>query len=235
MEAGAKMKDDYGGMPEFSPAMAMEESYDQEERGPSRARTQSLSLSQPPQPGDPAPAQERPRMVIYRNWLTLAVHAIGEALAAAEAITFAAGGYIESATLTQRVLRVPVDKQDQVLAALKELGQVRAYRQSSQDITEAFHDTKARLENLQAIQARLAQLAAQATDLSVRIALERELRRISIEIAKVQEELRAMANLAAFTTITLDVTLIETHVARAPHLPQPFAWPRTYGLATLFQ
>jgi len=67
-----------------------------------------------------------------------------------------------------------------------------------------------------------------------RLAIERELRRISTELRILEERRRALSDQAAYATLTIDVEAIAPFVA-AIRSPQPFGWVRSYGLASLYQ
>jgi len=178
-------------------------------------------------------ATAKRRMIIYNAWLRLAVHDLPGVLERAEAKVKAMGGYVQSSSMNQRVLRVPSARYDEALAALKGFGEVRSLRTESQDITEAFTNMAARLDNLRALEARLRELLAQATTLKERLAIETELRRIEATRRELEERLAYLKDRASFATITLDVEPIDTQQATTPQRTQPFNFVRHYGLGRL--
>ncbi|MBI5499037.1 MAG: DUF4349 domain-containing protein [Deltaproteobacteria bacterium] len=170
------------------------------------------------------------RMIVYHAWLRLAVHAVQEALAAVDGVTERLGGFVESSTLVRRVLRIPAARYQEAVAALKGLGEVRDFRESSWDVTEQYRNIEARIDNLRALRERFAALLAQATDMDERLAIEKELRRIELELRELEEERRVLADEAAFATLTVDVEALHVETAVRNRAAQPFAWVRSYGL-----
>jgi hypothetical protein len=63
--------------------------------------------------------------------------------------------------------------------------------------------------------------------------VERELRRIELELRVLEEERRTLADQAAFATITVDVEAIRVEPVVRDRRPQPFGWVRSYGLERL--
>jgi hypothetical protein len=188
--------------------------------------------------GTEAPAQEQPapaqRMIVYHAWLRLAVHLVEETLAKIDALAERLGGYVESSTLEQRVLRIPVASYPAAVGELKGLGEVREFRESTWDITEKYQNLEARIDNLRALRARLQVLLSLAQTMEDRLAIERELRRIELELRVLEEEQRFLADQAAFATITVNVQPIATETAIKDRKPQPFAWVESYGPEKLF-
>jgi len=189
-------------------------------------------------PGSGPAPEKRPasaeRMIVYHAWLRLAVHAIEETLARIDALAERLGGYVESSTLEQRVLRIPVASYQTAVDELKGLGEVREFRESSWDITEKYQNIEARIDNLRALRARYLVLLSLAQTMEDRLAIERELRRIELELRVLEEEQRFLADQAAFATITVNVEPIATETSLKGRKPQPFGWVESYGPGTLF-
>jgi len=183
-----------------------------------------------------APEKKSPieRMIVYTAMLRLAVHSPLEALAQIEGVVAELGGYVQSSTRTRRVVRVPSARYHEAVRTLKGLGVVRDFSQSSLDVTEEFQDVVARMDNLQALKKRYEELLVAAVNMEERLAIERELRRISTELRILEERRRALSDQAAYATLTIDVEAIAPFVA-AIRSPQPFGWVRSYGLASLYQ
>ncbi len=197
-----------------------------------QAKTPAESpATQTPGPEQPAAAQ---RMIVYHAWLRLAVHLVEETLAKIDALAERLGGYVESSTLEQRVLRIPVASYQAAVDELKGLGEVREFRESTWDVTERYQNLEARIDNLRALRARYQVLLSLAQTMEERLAIERELRRIELELRVLEEERRFLADQAAFATITVNVEPIATETAIKDRKPQPFAWVESYGAEKLF-
>lgn len=174
------------------------------------------------------------RMIVYRAFLRLAVAVVTDGLAAIDALALRHGGYVESSTLSRRVLRIPVQRYRDALAELRRLGDVLDFQQSTEDVTEQYQDVAARIDNLRALRARYLELLAQATTMEQRLAVEKELRRIELELRVLEEERRLLADRAAFATVTVDLEPRHEERAVRDRAAQPFAWVRDYRLDGLF-
>jgi len=105
-------------------------------------------------------------------------------------------------------LKVPSDKLDAALEALKKLGHVREEDTSALDVTEQYIDVDARLANAQKLEKRLAALVdAQGARLKDLMETERELGRVRSEIESLQARKRYMDNRIDLSTI--EVTFVE--------------------------
>ncbi|HET9634173.1 MAG TPA: DUF4349 domain-containing protein [Terrabacter sp.] len=101
------------------------------------------------------------------------------------------------------VLNVPAKGLDQVLTQLSTLGTVSYRSSQSQDVTDAYVDTRSRIQPMRDGIERVRALLARTTDLQQVITLETELSRRQAELDSLTQRL---AQLDAMTT-TSDVTL----------------------------
>lgn len=174
------------------------------------------------------------RMIVYRAFLRLAVAVVADGLAAIDALALRHGGYVESSTLSRRVLRIPVRRYREAIAELRRLGDVLDFQQSTEDVTEQYQDVAARIDNLRALRTRYLELLAQATTMEQRLAVEKELRRIELELRVLEEERRLLADRAAFATVTVELEPRHEERTVRDRPAQPFAWVRDYRLDGLF-
>lgn len=192
-----------------------------------------LPTTRKPEPKEPE-ANAPSRMMVYKAWLHLASHQVDETLAEARAITLASGGFIESSSQTELVLRIPAAEYEATYAVLRKLGEIRHERVTSHDITEQYTNLAARIENLKALKLRYETLLAQATSMEERLAIERELLRITSELSVLQERLAYLADQAAFATVTLNVERIQPQHLTRNRPAQPFPWVQRHGIASLY-
>jgi len=101
------------------------------------------------------------------------------------------------------VLNVPAKALDQVLTELSKIGSVSYRSSQSQDVTDTYVDTKARIEPMREGIVRVRALLAKTTDLQQVITLESELTRRQAELDSLTQRL---AQLDEMTT-TSDVTV----------------------------
>lgn len=91
----------------------------------------------------------------------------------------------------QMVLRVPAERVETAIAALRELGELRAETLGSQDVTQQYLDTETRLRVLRETDARLRRILADRTgDLADVLQVERELSRVVTEIERLEGQKR---------------------------------------------
>ncbi len=124
----------------------------------------------------------------------------------------------ESATVT---FRVPANRFEEVLTAVKSLGKPLDVQVSSEDVTEEYVDVEAQLRNLKRTEERLLGHLSRTGRLADTLAVERELSRVRQEIERLEGRLRYLSHRVAFCTLT--VTLRQS--ART----QPLVPPETFS------
>lgn len=174
--------------------------------------------------GERASAAPQPAAnhIIRTAELTVQVKDVPKALAAARTTTENAGGFVgkettsrdeEGAEQTQVVLRVPVEKYDEVLADLEGSGKLLERTANAQDVTDQVVDVESRIATQRASVARIRELMDKATRLSDVVTLEGEL---STRQADLESLLARQASLKDRTTLaTITLSLSETPPAKA--------------------
>ncbi len=132
------------------------------------------------------------------------------------------GGYVSttdqtSYTQAQRTaswtIRIPVDGFDDFLSAVGKLGEVQQNHLDSQDVTQEYFDTEARISNKQKEETRLQKHLADSTGkLEDILAVERELSRVRGEIETMQGRIRYLASLSSLSTVTITATEVQDYV-----------------------
>ncbi|MFD5400095.1 DUF4349 domain-containing protein [Streptomyces griseorubiginosus] len=160
--------------------------------------------------------------IIRTASLTVQVKNVPKALDAARATTENAGGFVGKETTTrdeegheqtQVVLRVPVEKYDEVLADLQGAGKLLERTANAQDVTDQVVDVDSRIATQRASVARIRELMDKATKLSDVVTLEGEL---SSREADLESLLARQASLKDRTTLaTITLSLAEKPVVRA--------------------
>lgn len=158
-------------------------------------------------------AQSAPeaRMLIWRASLNLKVANLSNAVTRASALVREAGGYVEREwnsddTSISLTLRVPRATFSNTVSSLEGLGTVQSRNVSSQDVTEEYVDTDARLKNMIALRDRLRELLAKATEVKDLLAIETELGRIQGEIESMEARLRTLKGQVDLSEINLTLT-----------------------------
>jgi hypothetical protein len=133
--------------------------------------------------------------------------------------TFDGQGDMKSGTIT---LRIPADRFEEAVAALKRLGKVTAEDQSGQDVTQEFVDLEARLRHLRSQEAFYLRLMDQATSVSDMIQIQQQLQNVQLQIEQLQGHLQYLKDQTSFATIAVRIFA----AGAAPGRPTPLgqAW-----------
>jgi hypothetical protein len=166
--------------------------------------------------------------IIKTGRIDLVVVDVSTGLSKLTTIVVGAGGFIQqSATkeqgntvIAEAVLRVPVERYENVFQQVRELAapdKKPTESSEAQDVTEEFADTTARINNLKATEAQLLRLMARAEKMEDILVVQRELTTVREQIERLQGRLNVLDRRAAFSTIT--VTMRPLPEARKPNPP----------------
>ena len=118
-------------------------------------------------------------------------------------------------------LRIPVQELDAFLHSLSELGNVLSQSQESQDITDSYYDTQARLNALQAQESRLLELMNQAENLEQLLQLEEAITQVRYQLESLTASMKRYDNDVAYSTVTVSLWEVEEY--------QEDVYPHTFG------
>lgn len=196
------------------------------EPGDKKARGDAGSGSQQAEQAEQAEQPQPPEpLVVYMGYLKLRVKRLIEALDRITALTEQAGGYIESMTADSIIVRVPAKGFDAALKAFTELGDVLDRRVKAMDVSEQYTDLSARLAVAKRARERLLVLLEQVQDVSERLKILQEIKRLSEQIEAVESSLSTLRTLLDFSTISVDLLpVIDSSQVRVSR--SPFAWVR---------
>lgn len=149
------------------------------------------------------------------------------------------GGWVQSserandqATL---VLKIPSDRFDAVLGALRQLGEVRSDSVSGEDVSAQYIDLEARLRHWRAQEAVFLELMTKARSIGETISIQQQLSVIQEQIEQHEGRRRYLDGQTAYSTVRL--TILESGaVAKetgdgAPRTTLARAWERAVGAA----
>ena len=190
-----------------------------------------------PTPGVPpgseaAPAPGREPLLIYTATVTLAVFETKTALDAIEELARKSGGYLVSRADQSVTVRVPTNAFQGTLGGVSKLGDELHRQVNVRDVTEQFADLEIRLKNAEAVRQRLEGLLAKAQKIEDALAVERELERITQTIEQMKGRLRLLAELVAFSTITVNFQA-KPRDQVGSEVRLPFPWLGELGLVPL--
>jgi hypothetical protein len=137
--------------------------------------------------------------------------------------TKAKGGSISNRRNGFISLQIPVAEFKNFFNQILKLGRVTSKNISASDITEAYSDNAARLKIAESTLARLHQLLVAAKTEQEKIALLKEIQRVSEQIEQRKLEEKELLRQAAFSTINLWVSNIPTAIPYRAHI-KAFEW-----------
>lgn len=104
------------------------------------------------------------------------------------------------------VIKVPVDKFDSFVTAVRKFGKVQSESESTEDVTQQHIDMKARLKNLKAEEAALQRFFRSANNVREMLTIEQELARVRGEIESLQGQIDYLERRATMATLTLNLS-----------------------------
>ncbi|MFJ3623540.1 DUF4349 domain-containing protein [Streptomyces iakyrus] len=199
------------------------------DRGAAASRADDKAVSGEAAPegaGSGAKATAPPKVtashIIRTASLTVQVKDVPKALEQARTGTENAGGYVGNETTTRDaeghertrvVLRVPVEKYDEVLAELEGTGKLLDRSAKAEDVTDQVVDVQSRITSQRASVARIRELMDRAGKLSDVVTLEGELSTRQADLEALLARQESLKDRTSLATITL--SLSETPVKKA--------------------
>jgi hypothetical protein len=200
---------------------AMESKQEMAAEGASRYMAAAVDQVAPAAP-PPAPSAVVPpgiaRQLVRNASLRVVVKDLDSTSRRAQALAVSLGGHVahvdeqrpEGAPSATLVLRVPVARLDEALAALRAMGvRVEHETQGVEDVTEQVVDLDARLRTLEATERELRALLAESRQRGQKVAdimaVYRELTGIRTQIEQLQAQRSALETMAALSTIHLQL------------------------------
>ncbi|MER6348451.1 DUF4349 domain-containing protein [Streptomyces sp. NPDC001595] len=164
---------------------------------------------------DKAPPKPAASHVIRTASLTVQVRDVPKALDEARAVAEDAGGFVGQETTrrdddgderTRLVLRVPVDRYEEVLADLEGAGRLLDRTAKAQDVTEQVVDVESRIRSQRASVERIRELMDEAAELSDVVTLEGELSRRQADLESLLAQQTSLKDRTSLATITLSLS-----------------------------
>lgn len=180
---------------------------------------------------------EKPRspLLIYTGQLVLAVFDVSATQEKALAVVEEFGGYASQRNSQAMVFRVPAERFRDALDALKKLGDLLRLDWSAQDVGEEYRDLQIRLKNNVEMRDRLLAMLAAAKAVEDALAVEQQLERVTLEIERINGQLRSLQDRIAYSTISLQFSPIAVTQVPKSDYRLPFPWLNQLGLEFLMQ
>ena len=154
--------------------------------------------------------------LIRRAWLQIQTETFDQAVEALEKLVQECGGYFQSASVEggslrnqnaarwgSYTIRLPQEQFDAFLGRTGELGYVTSQSESSENVSQQYYDTEARLKTQRTKQERLLSLLEKADSMETIVALEDALSQVEYEIETLTTSLNQYDSLISYSTIEL--------------------------------
>jgi hypothetical protein len=145
-----------------------------------------------------------PRMVHYNGYAQLRVARPSELVAEVSELAESVGGYVERSTNTSVTVRVPVDSFRAAFDDVLDLGEVLRKSMTARDVTDAHYAADLRLRIATKTRNRLQQLLARAKDEKEKLAILREIQRLTEQIDRLQRQTKTLESLASMSRLSVD-------------------------------
>jgi hypothetical protein len=164
-------------------------------------------------------------MVMYSGYLKLRVKRLLEAMDQITELTEERGGYVGSMTQRVIIVRIPKGDFEEAFAAFQAVGELLNRRVESLDVTEQFTDLKGRLAVAREARERLLKLLEVVKDVTQRLRIMQEIKRLTEQIETIESQLETIRNLVDYYTITIElIPVLENTGAQTQY--SPFPWIR---------
>jgi len=141
------------------------------------------------------------------------------------------GGYLAGRKDTSVQVRVPSSRFRESLQMLEKLGEITHRSVTADDVSEQYSDLEVRLVNLKATQKRLHEFLAKTGTIADMLIVGQQMERVSGEIEAIEGKMRFLRSRAAFSVVTVNLTVKPKPVAViAKADPTPPPPPRAIAL-----
>ena len=197
----------------------------------------------------PDGAVQEQHVVIYTGSIALVVKDAGQVASDITTLAAKQGGYVSGADLYLQndvkrgtmTIRVPADKYQETMAALRAMAlRVEKETASTDDVTQEYTDLQARKTNLEYTEQALQKLLDERLKVGRTqdiLEVYRELSSVRGEIEQIEGRLRYLSNLAAMSTISIELIpdVLYQPVAVAGWEPQGIAKQALQSLVSALQ
>lgn len=198
-----------------------------------KASAGTIETTTPQEPTSPRSTQARSPILIYTADFVLAVYETEKTIDAVQGIAEHAGGYLSRRSDTSITVRIPADRFQAAITEMQALGEVVRRNVSSEDVTAEYRDLEVQLANAVAMRDRFAALLSRATTVTESLEIERELGRVTATIERIRGRLKVLADLAAYSTVTVEVQRKQSAILQQGPFNLPLPWLNDLGLPRL--
>lgn len=171
---------------------------------------------------EPAAKPSKARMLIYSGQVRVEVARAEDAAKAFLAKVEAWGGFLQQQAGTTVTVRIPAEHFDEAFAAVTAAGRVLSESRKARDVTEEFVDLGIRVDNARRSRDRLVEILKVAKEVEDILRVEKELRRLTEEIERMEGRLKFLRDQVAMSTLRAEFQ----SVAEPPKVRRQRKWSR---------
>lgn len=169
---------------------------------------------------------ETGRIIVRTVDTTLVVNDVAGAMDSMSALAVQMGGWVVSSDRQHMhsgeiSIRVPAERLDETLDILKDMAvKVKSEFSTSQDFTDEYYDTEARVRNLQATEQALIGFLDKAENVEEALQVQEQVTKVQEDIEKLQGRLGYIEQSAAYSLVNIYLGLVpfDMHVDVGPDL-----------------
>lgn len=176
-------------------------------------------------------------LLVYQATLELAVFELPAAQEALIERARALGGVLHRQVDDRLMLQIPAERFVAFLASVGEVGEVLHREVAAADVGEEFRDLDVRIQNLEAMRARIESFLAAAHDVRDALEVQHELERVTTELERLRGRQQFLAHRIALSSVTIVFHLRHrpAEIAQPEVFRLPFAWLDQLGLGGLLE
>ena len=154
------------------------------------------------------------RMVIQIASIDLVVKDVDQQMPRVITLASELGGFVQSSSISkvpdgsvaQLTLKIPSERLDKALVALRSMGEVREEKMSGQDVTTEYSDAGTQIKNLEAAETQLRAIMAKTEKQEDVLKVFNELTRVRGEIEKLKGRMLLLSQSSDLATINITLT-----------------------------
>lgn len=168
---------------------------------------------------DAAAAAAQQRIIVRTVDMEIRVDAVPLAIEDVSRLATDFGGWVVSTEQTQKhrgsiSVRVPAGRLDEAISHIRALAaEVESERVTSQDFTDEYSDTSARVRNLEATQAALLMLFDRAEKVEDAVTVQTELTKVQEEIERLTGRLKLLEQTSAFSLVNVRLQAVPSQMS----------------------
>ena len=179
---------------------------------------------------EPAPAPTD-RLMVFHGALAVEVARTDEAIAQFSTLVREVGGYVSQRTDATLTARIPAARFEPTLAHVRTFGRVLSESVRADDVTKQHTDLALRIDNARRARERLTELLGKASKIEDLLTIEKELRRLTEEIERMEGELKFLNDQVALATVKVEFRAIATPQGKPrTRAPSRFSWINRLGV-----